>query len=195
MYNLDIYRRQARNLAWYDDEGEVTHNPFKKFRRRPQRSQSIQLEEHPEQTRGLDAEDVAQAEAATRAYDAANPPAPGTPGSDPSYKAQNPDSIASGKPLNASTARDGEASKPRLRNKFGLGKSRDEEQGGEEDVEKFGSSEPRFTLASQLRATIFNSWINILFLAAPAGSMFSSRCWFLWRDLLICSSCVVCGQG
>jgi Ca2+:H+ antiporter len=30
-------------------------------------------------------------------------------------------------------------------------------------------SKKKFTLASQLRATLFNSWINILILAAPAG--------------------------
>lgn len=28
---------------------------------------------------------------------------------------------------------------------------------------------PRFTVASQLRATVFNSWINVLIFAAPAG--------------------------
>ncbi|KAF9887018.1 hypothetical protein FE257_010634 [Aspergillus nanangensis] len=42
---MHIYRRQARSLAWYDAEGEASsHNPFKKFRARPRRSNSIQLE-------------------------------------------------------------------------------------------------------------------------------------------------------
>lgn len=30
-------------------------------------------------------------------------------------------------------------------------------------------SKKKFTFASQLRATVFNSWINILILAAPVG--------------------------
>ncbi|KAJ5214901.1 hypothetical protein N7468_010580 [Penicillium chermesinum] len=138
----DIYRRQARNLAWYDEEGEVTHNPFKKFKRRPQRRQSIQLEEsQPGATRGLDAEDIAAAEAATRAYDAAHP-----------------------NPIN-SYAREGQ-SEPRRRKLFGLGKKTEPE---DEEEEKFGETKQRFTLASQLRATVFNSWINVLILAAPAG--------------------------
>ncbi|KAL2853458.1 putative sodium/calcium transporter [Aspergillus pseudoustus] len=42
---MHIYKSQARKSAWYDQEGEPTiHNPFKKFRRRPQRTSSIQLE-------------------------------------------------------------------------------------------------------------------------------------------------------
>ncbi|KAJ6141596.1 hypothetical protein N7470_009986 [Penicillium chermesinum] len=148
----DIYRRQARNLAWYDEEGEVTHNPFKKFKRRPQRRQSIQLEEsQPGATRGLDAEDIAAAEAATRAYDAAHPPA-------------HPESLASQNPIN-SYAREGQ-SEPRRRKLFGLGKKTEPE---DEEEEKFGETKQRFTLASQLRATVFNSWINVLILAAPAG--------------------------
>lgn len=37
---------------------------------------------------------------------------------------------------------------------------------------------PRFTVASQLRATILNSWINLLMLAAPVGSMLTLGCGF-----------------
>jgi Ca2+:H+ antiporter len=36
---------------------------------------------------------------------------------------------------------------------------------------KSGENKQKFTFAGQLKATIFNSWINVLLLAAPAGSM------------------------
>ncbi|KAL2866442.1 hydrogen/calcium exchanger domain-containing protein [Aspergillus lucknowensis] len=50
---MHIYKSQARRSAWYDNEGEPTiHNPFKKFRRSPRRTSSIQLESRltPSQT-------------------------------------------------------------------------------------------------------------------------------------------------
>jgi Ca2+:H+ antiporter len=64
------------------------------------------------------------------------------------------------------------AGKPRSR--F-LGKFRRQKTEG--DAEEFKDAEddvegPTFTVASQLRATILNSWINVLIFAAPAGSRF-----------------------
>lgn len=57
--------------------------------------------------------------------------------------------------------------KPRKRKlKFGFGRSKTQTE-TEADDEK--GEAPVFTVASQLRATILNSWINVLILAAPAG--------------------------
>ena len=52
--------------------------------------------------------------------------------------------------------------------KFRRQKQDEEAASAEPDDEKPASG-PKFTFASQIRATIFNSWINILILAAPAG--------------------------
>ena len=52
--SIDIYRRQARKIAWYDEDGEPSsHNPFKKFRRRPRRTNSVQLEEQAPHSRSM----------------------------------------------------------------------------------------------------------------------------------------------
>jgi Ca2+:H+ antiporter len=41
----------------------------------------------------------------------------------------------------------------------------------EKDIED-DENKPHFTVGSQLRATIFNSWINVLLVCVPVGSMF-----------------------
>lgn len=41
---LDKIRSYARRAAWYDDEGENTHNPFKKIRVNRRRKQNRDLE-------------------------------------------------------------------------------------------------------------------------------------------------------
>ncbi|KAJ5286709.1 hypothetical protein N7478_002395 [Penicillium angulare] len=163
---MHIYRRQARNLAWYDEDGEQpSKNPFKKFRRRPQRAQSYPLE-----TRG------------ENGISHASTFPPGTGNSD-QYTAASGDanglepSDASQHPINVSTDRgldfepDLETGKTRQRKgilgKFGRHDSAQNGEGLEEDVKD--SDGPNFTVASQLRATILNSWINVLILAAPAG--------------------------
>ncbi|KAJ5934432.1 vacuolar calcium ion transporter [Penicillium verhagenii] len=183
MLPLDIYRRQARNLAWYDDEdGEPSRNPFKKFRRRPQRRHSIQLEAQtrsmgdlslPEEQRRQ--QDFHDDGLAVRNHSNTFPPA--TASSDHFTAAsaeRNEPSIASQKPINVSSEQGSD-----LDPEEGTGKTRQRKglfaRGStENDTLKDDSSEdrpkpPKFTLASQLRATIFNSWINVLFFAAPAG--------------------------
>ena len=48
-----------------------------------------------------------------------------------------------------------------------------------EDLKREDDDAPKFTFASQLRATVLNSWINVLIFAAPAGSRFSLCCGFV----------------
>lgn len=71
-----------------------------------------------------------------------------------------------------------EKTRRRFRNKIPfMGKSKQEEDGeNTEDVKKtrqgsslWGKETQKFTAASQLRATLFNSWINVLLIFVPIG--------------------------
>ncbi|KAJ5101592.1 hypothetical protein NUU61_003814 [Penicillium alfredii] len=188
---MHIYRRQARNLAWYDDEDEpASHNPFKKFRRRPQRSRSIELENQLSNTRSLgEFTPVEDPQVQQYTANGANVNGPEYSGSFPPVSAgseqfagtesmakSGPDpSMASQDPINVSTTRgldleSEESPKPRMRKGF-LGKfghkSEDEMDSTSEDQKSV--EKPKFSVGSQLRATVFNSWINVLILAAPVG--------------------------
>ncbi|KAJ5102701.1 hypothetical protein N7532_003230 [Penicillium argentinense] len=160
---MHIYRRKARNLAWYDEEGEPSsHNPFKKFRRRPRHSQSIPLEDGPGASRSMG--DLRLSEDHRRRAEMTN----GIGGPDP-YRGDPEPSMRSQDPINVSSARglepDVEAGKPRSR--FLKFKRSSHEKEPEEFKEE--DDAPKFTVASQIRATVFNSWINVLIFAAPAG--------------------------
>lgn len=150
----DIYRRHARNLAWYDEDDEPSsHNPFKKFRRRPQRTRSADVE--LQNNRG------APRDIGGLAYSATLPPE--SAGSDQYTTGPDP-SMMSQEPINVSRGME-EPAKPRNRHAWKFGRSASEhEPEDDKSVEA-----PKFTVASQLRATILNSWINVLILAAPAG--------------------------
>ncbi|KAH8434879.1 hydrogen/calcium exchanger domain-containing protein [Aspergillus melleus] len=187
---MHIYRRQARNLAWYDDDGEPSsHNPFKKFRARPRRSNSIQLENRltPVRTAG----DVRLSEERRRRRDMTDglhgpghadtypPESAGTDriGEADSVEKAGPEpSMRSNEPINVSYG-DGdgmdvdEDGKPRKRRTFAS-------RFGDDDVEmsRDSSDDPKgvadkqkFTAVGQFKATVLNSWINVLLLAAPAG--------------------------
>jgi Ca2+:H+ antiporter len=181
---LDIYRRQARNLAWYDEEGEASsHNPFKKFRRQRQlqRSNSVQLETGPTRSLGDLSEDHRRRQDMNSGlggpeYSGSFPPefAGNDQGTPSTHRSPPEPSMESHDPINVSRGTDseaGDAGLPRQRKGGFLGKFRHHDEGVTED--KKSLSEPqKFTLASQLRATILNSWINVLMIAAPVGSMF-----------------------
>lgn len=177
---LDIYRREARRNAWYDGEDEEpSRNPFKKFRRRPQRRHSIQLEA---QTRSVN--DLSLSEDQRRKQDFnndglmapnyANTFPPGTASSDQFTAAsaeRNEPSIESQKPINVTSDRglepeveEGTRHRKGVFGHFKRGSTEEEPKDEREDIKP-----PKFTVASQLRATIFNSWINVLFIAAPVG--------------------------
>lgn len=179
---LDIYRRQARNLAWYDQDGEVpSHNPFKKFRRTPRRRASIQLEEQGASVSGgqENKKDIANTEAS-----GAFPPEPA--GSDqnangpvPLTQSESPVNIPRELPFEVD-----ENGRPRNRKERGfLARFKRSSEEQEPDDSKPVEEKPKFTVASQIRATVFNSWINILIVAAPVGSML----FFLWMQL--CMRC------
>lgn len=155
---LDIYRRQARNLAWYDQDGEVpSHNPFKKFRRTPKRRASIQMEEQgasPNSTNDAPLSGGQQPE-----KDIGSPEASGAV---PPTQSESP--------INTRVDENG---RPRNRKEGGFlakfkGSSEEQEPDDSKPVE---DEKPKFTVASQIRATVLNSWINILIVAAPVGSM------------------------
>ncbi|KAJ5533197.1 hypothetical protein N7494_009749 [Penicillium frequentans] len=180
---MHIYRREARRNAWYDGEDEEpSRNPFKKFRRRPQRRHSIQLEA---QTRSVN--DLSLSEDQRRKQDFethgltvpnyANTFPPGTASSDqytaasaernePSIGSQNPINVTSERGLEPETE-EGNGKTRQRKGVFGHFKRGSTEEELKDETEE--RKPPKFTVASQLRATIFNSWINVLFIAAPVG--------------------------
>lgn len=213
----DIYRRKARNLAWYDQEGEPsTHNPFKKFRARPRRSSSIKLEsrlapvrtagEVPlseerrrrrDMTDGLEGPEHSDSfppESSLSRLDQESHVRPNTASitraesSGDIGEEDRPDpSMHSREPINVSFQDEGdiEGGKPRKRRTL-LGKWRNHEEDNDDEVASASTEDgddkeedkQKFTLAGQLKATIFNSWMNILILAAPVGSEFPN-CFYI----------------
>ncbi|KAF7595109.1 hypothetical protein BBP40_007313 [Aspergillus hancockii] len=182
------YRRQARNLAWYDHDGEPSsHNPFKKFRpRRPRRTDSIQLENNLTQTRTagdvpLDEErrrrrDMTEGLMGPEHSDTFPPQSSGTDqvvrvdstekmGPEPSTHSNDPINV----PGQVGPDQD-QVGVPRKRRTFmsGFGgKSIDEET--DSNSPKDVPDKQKFTAMGQIKATIFNSWINVLLFAAPVG--------------------------
>ena len=168
MASLDIYRRQARNLAWYDQEDEpASANPFKKFRRRPKPASDIQLAEQGT-SRSLDFAPQNPDQSPPVSADSEGYTAGGN--GPPAMESQDPINVSSSRGLDLESEIEG---KPRNR-KF-LDKFRRSSSDEPDDVKNL--DEPKFTVASQLRATILNSWINILMIAAPVGSMFIPLLW------------------
>lgn len=184
---LDIYKRQAKFLAWYDQEGEPsTHNPFKKFRARPRRSDSIQLESNLAHSRTAD--EIRSSEERRRRADMASDlsgpehadtfPSTSSAGDQFSRpetgdKSEPVPSTRSFEPINVSSSNevDRDANKPRKRKTF-LGKfvNHAEDDEGSSTSHKPMPDKHKFTTMGQLKATVFNSWMNILILAAPVGS-------------------------
>lgn len=112
------------------------------------------------------------------------------------HKSPPEPSMASQDPINLSTSREPDsetvgASQTRQRKggifgKFGHRNSDDDDW----EDKKSLSGKATFTFASQVRATILNSWINVLLIAAPVGSMFRSYLPLymyenLWRMLIL----------
>ncbi|EAW18261.1 hydrogen/calcium exchanger domain-containing protein [Aspergillus fischeri NRRL 181] len=186
----DIYRRQARNLAWYDQEGEQSnHNPFKKFRARPRRSNSYQMESGlaPVRTAGevrMSEErrrrrDMTDGLAGPEHADTFPPESSGTDGLHRAESAEKSDpepSMRSHEPINVSNQEGQDEipfeGKPRKRKTFlsGYG-SRSEDGDAQSSVgeAKDMPDKQKFTAVGQLKATLFNSWMNLLLIAAPVG--------------------------
>ncbi|PKX98463.1 putative sodium/calcium transporter [Aspergillus novofumigatus IBT 16806] len=187
---MHIYRRQARNLAWYDQEGEPSnHNPFKKFRSRPRRSNSYQMESGlvPVRTAGevrMSEErrrrrDMTDGLAGPEHADTFPPESSGTDGlhrAESAEKSEPEPSMRSHEPINVSNQEEEQdeipEGKPRKRKTFmsGYG-SRSEDGDAPSSVEgaKDVPDKQKFTAVGQLKATLFNSWMNLLLIAAPVG--------------------------
>jgi Ca2+:H+ antiporter len=90
------------------------------------------------------------------------------------HKSPPEPSMASQDPINVSSVRgtDSEtlgSTQTRQRKGGILGKFKHRHDDDELEDKK---PHQKFTFASQLRATILNSWINVLLIAAPVGSMY-----------------------
>lgn len=186
-------------MAWYDDDGEPTnHNPFKKFRARPRQSGESRLESGLHTVRTAD--HVSTEEERRRRIDvtgglsgpqhADTLPAPDSAGTDHTRAAEeNPadkngleQSVQSHEPINLSSTQSslGEG-KPRRRKLFAKFTDKDSDTLAPSKSRESVPNKQKFTVVGQLKATIFNSWINILLGAAPAGS----------KILLPVSSCIL----
>ncbi|KAK2814439.1 hypothetical protein FQN49_008183, partial [Arthroderma sp. PD_2] len=147
---MHLYRSQARSLAWYDAEGETpSRNPFRRTKSQPKRTPTSNLEAGD----NYGMADMNGNAETTRGI------VPSTAGTDGIQA--GPESVASTEPLTQ-----------------GVAVQRASE--GSESIDKQQTSTPAeeepavghkqtFTIAGQLRATIFSSWINLLLFAAPAG--------------------------
>ncbi|KAL4786797.1 Sodium/calcium exchanger protein-domain-containing protein [Aspergillus varians] len=177
------YKSEARNLAWYDHDGEpTTHNPFKKFRRGTQRSNSIQLESRLTQfpTAGaVRPEEEARRNREMReglggiVHSDTFPPATATSAgsgarSGSMEKVEPGPSRNSTEPINVTFRSGSEADgKPRKRRFLGIGNHSD---GEKRDIpEDQPEDKQKFTAVGQFKATVLNSWINVLLIAAPVG--------------------------
>ncbi|KAL1986353.1 hypothetical protein VTN96DRAFT_6585 [Rasamsonia emersonii] len=163
-------RHAARSLAWYDREEEeqagCNPNPFKKFRVRPPRRRTSQLE------RGLlegSAEERQPLEDAKNT-EVVPPPSSSsdqTRAVDGSIEERDaPSQTTPNEPISTSQdARHSVEGGPRQRKKT----SDTPPQNDDEEEQKSVSDKQKFTVVGQLKATIFNSWINVLLVAAPIG--------------------------
>ncbi|KAJ6149805.1 Sodium/calcium exchanger membrane region [Penicillium samsonianum] len=170
-------RRAARVSAWYGP----SFNPFQKRGPiRPNRSNSMQLEDGLSHTQTMD-ELSADQHRREEMKDGISVPEysntfpPEFAGSDhETHKSPPEPSMASQDPINVSSVRgvDTEtvgSAQARQRKGGILGKFKNRHDNDELEDKKSQSDKQTFTFASQLRATILNSWINVLLIAAPVG--------------------------
>lgn len=183
----DKIRHAARTSAWYGP----SFNPFqKRMQNRPTRSNSMQLEDglsHAQTLDDLPADQQRRQEMndgiTVPEYSNTFPPE-FAGGEHQTHKSPPEPSMASQDPINVSSVRGIDSvtvgsvqAQARQRKSGILGKFKHRHDNDEWEDKKSLSSNKSFTFASQLRATILNSWINVLLIAAPVGSMFCSSCW------------------
>lgn len=169
----DKYRHQARYLAWFDEEGEPSsNNPFKKFGTRRRTIPSGDGISHsktendmrtfPERHRRRQGnkELGGPAESSTLPIEASGTDRPGTE-----------DSIGESCDLSMNSANGHD-----LRHRPTRPKPDSSSTSNEYTGETSGPNHPerddkqKYTVAGQLKATILNSWINLLLIFVPAGS-------------------------
>jgi Ca2+:H+ antiporter len=178
---IDIHRRRARFSAWYDEtDGQPNRNPFKKFRPVSRHAEDVGPEDGLLPTRS-EGDTISMAEQDRRrdatkdlpppAHAHTSPSSSGTQNEPRTQEAErSPESTASGAPLASPDAAEYSPLDHRGRN-ISFGQS--SKGTGLDSLirNRTNSSKKRkFTPLGQLKATLLNSWVNVLLFAAPAGS-------------------------
>ncbi|EEQ83210.2 Ca2+:H+ antiporter [Blastomyces dermatitidis ER-3] len=180
---MHIHRRQARNLAWYDDDGEATsyHNPFKKFRYRSMRSTESRAEDGLPRAQ-TESNTVSRSERDRREemgsifsaprHAHTNPPASRKSVGDV-IEMTRAGSMTNAAPLTTSKEEQqheflgtGASNKRRF---FKSGGNHASASMIPQEPEDSGKDKQAFTAVEQLKATLLNSWINVLLVMVPVG--------------------------
>ena len=180
---IDRYRSAARHAAWYGDP--PTWNPFRKVRSRSQYQihgdEEVGMQRavgHSETCLTPTVEDdrIGQTEkdypspvhASTMPLGSAGTTGPSTgPGVDHSSHNNTP---GTSETVMADDA--GNDNRPRQRKKGLLGlfsETKKEDEGGRTATSDSKKNKQKFTFVGQLKATLLNSWVNILLVAVPVG--------------------------
>ena len=180
---IDKHRTAARYQAWYSDENETNLNPFQKLNGR--RRRKVDEEDGLRATKTNQSESAFQGsiEQMRRSQDRAVPgpqhanTMPSTAGgSGPSTIIEAPikeepkePSQDSGTATSQTIVEEEEPSA--LRRRLPSPGSKDTGTGELAPTKSTESkrSKTKFTVMSQLKATVFNSWINVLLIAVPVG--------------------------
>ena len=85
-------------------------------------------------------------------------------------------SMHSAAPINVSHRDSGSYTGARKRTLFGRSSPTEDDGASQTDQLEDYPDKQKFTAVGQFKATVLNSWINILMLAAPAGSKSSNIC-------------------
>jgi Ca2+:H+ antiporter len=185
MWRADSIKREARKEAWYGDSS----NPFRKVGvNRSNTYDNARKQDDPEMARdelrhmrsepmastsGMNGDDVRRP-SKTSEVEMTKAGGPG--------RSSDPDSATTGETMvekQSTRAPSGELkARRRFVDKF-FGKNKHEDNAEDSSLDDTPKKRPwykgkilkhkPFTVRNQLQATIFNSWVNILLLAAPAG--------------------------
>lgn len=182
---LDKIRREANQLARHDSGNDgPSWNPYRMVgHKRHTRSNSMQLESGLAHTRSL-GDLSADQDRRQEMNDGINvpeysntfPPEESAGIDHEVHKSPPEPSMASQDPINVSRGVDSDtlgSAQTRQRKGGILGKLKHRH---DDDEDKKSLEKQTFTFGGQLRATILNSWINVLLIAAPVGSMFYFFC-------------------
>ena len=183
MIRLDAIKYKARSYARRRDGETMNLNPFARVSSRapPQdeeeglrRSHSEGLFQSSLESDRIRSNRVERHDFGGVPHADTAPPASAISQNSPTdWPASNGETIpdANGAPTTSTNALDAEKG-PKKRKFFKMGKGNDEESPEHRattDPEKKGASRHKITFMSQLRATVFGSWINVLLLVVPVG--------------------------
>ncbi|KAI9757181.1 MAG: vacuolar membrane-associated protein iml1 [Chaenotheca gracillima] len=183
---MHTIKSKARQSAWYNRPGDITtYNPFGRTRTRTDRHQGRDEEAALTQVHSETCANPPSSSSREHNHEGANMmggvPHANTmpPSSSPTDSNGSPRSI--GEALEASeqpssktnlaaqnSSRSG-ATKRRNRILSKFSKHTSNPDTSEKEAEDSGKTKPRYTFANQIRATLFNSWINVLLICAPIG--------------------------